>query len=67
MVPCTATDDRRLDLLTSAETVVPGAVPEFKRSIWALDRVEVFDGGPDSDADTLNDNSLFCQAARSCR
>jgi glucose/arabinose dehydrogenase/PKD repeat protein len=62
-VPCAPTDSTTVgstcSLITSADTVMPGAAPEAKRSIWALDRVEVFDGGPDGDADTTGDNALF--------
>jgi len=43
---------------TSADAVLPGAIQERTRMIWALDRVRVYDGGPDGDADTA-DNSLF--------
>ena len=34
-------------------------VPELRRSIWALDKVGVYDGRQDSDADTLEDNAVF--------
>jgi hypothetical protein len=61
-VPCTATIDPEKGascaVVTSIDAVMPGAVPEGKRSIWALDQVQVFDGGPDGDAAT-DDNSLF--------
>ena len=62
-VPCAPTADTTVGstcaLTTTADAVLAGAVPECKRSIWALDRIEVYDGGPDSDADTLGDNTLF--------
>jgi hypothetical protein len=62
-VPCAPTEDTTTGstcaLTTTADTVVPGAVPELKRSIWALGKVQVFDGGADSVADTLGDNTLF--------
>ena len=41
------------------ETLIPGALVEFRRAIWALDQVKVYDGGPDEDAATTGDNSLF--------
>jgi hypothetical protein len=41
------------------DTLVAGAAPERTRAIWGLDAVEVDDGGPDGDADTEADNSLF--------
>ena len=62
-VPCAATGSATIGstcaLTTTADSLMPGAVPEGKRSIWALGRVQVNDGGPDSDADTLGGNMLF--------
>ena len=61
-VPCTATsgpDGSVCNLTTSANTLVPGAVTESKRAVWELKRVAVYDGGQDSDADTVEDNTLF--------
>jgi hypothetical protein len=62
-VPCAATGSTATGstcaLTTTADSLMPGAVPEGKRSIWALAGVHVDDGGPDSDADTLGDNTLF--------
>ena len=62
-VPCAATDSTTVgsacSLATTADTVMPGAVPESKRSIWALDKVEVYDAGPDGDVSTTDDNTLF--------
>jgi Tol biopolymer transport system component len=62
-VPCTVTPDPSIgascSLTTSADTVVPGAVAESKRSIWALDKVDVYDGGTDGRASTTADNTLF--------
>jgi hypothetical protein len=46
-------------LTTSANTVVPGLVKDAKRAIWQMDRVGVYDGGADGDADTATDNTLF--------
>ena len=46
------------DASTSADTLIPGAAREGKRSVWGLGQVEVFDGGPDGLAAT-DDNSLF--------
>ena len=43
---------------TSANALAPGFVTDGKRVVIAIDRVRVFDGGPDGDADTA-DNSLF--------
>jgi hypothetical protein len=62
-VPCTATVSTAIgstcSLTTTADTLMPGAVPESKRSIWALHQVQVFDGGPDGDVTTTGDNTLF--------
>jgi WD40 repeat protein len=61
--PCTPTastiDKSTCDLGTDLDALVPGASPERTRAIWALDRVKVYDGGPDEDADTTADNALF--------
>ena len=37
---------------------MPGSVNESRRSIWELDQVKVFDGGPDGVVSTA-DNTLF--------
>ena len=39
-------------LNTSANAIVPGLVKDTKRAIWQMDQVQVYDGGPDGDADT---------------
>jgi hypothetical protein len=62
-VPCSATADASVgsscDLVTTADALTPGTVTESARAIWAWGQVEVYDGGPDSDADTKSGNSLF--------
>jgi hypothetical protein len=62
-VPCTVTADTTIGsscaLTTTADAIAPGAVPEGNRSIWALDKVEVYDGGPDGLASTTAGNTLF--------
>ena len=63
-VPCVGTPGSSLDAstcnsFTSANAVVPGAIVDGARAIWALDKVRVYDGGPDEDADTEAGNSLF--------
>ena len=62
-VPCTATADTTLggecSLQSSVDALIPSAVAEGTRAVWALDQVEVHDGGPDGDADTPGDNSLL--------
>ena len=61
-VPCTATPETTkgatCSISTSMDALVPGSVPEGKRSIWALGQVQVFDGGSDGVASTAG-NSLF--------
>jgi hypothetical protein len=48
-LPCTATDDTTVGstcaLSTTYDALVPGAVTEGRRSIWALGQVEVRDSG----------------------
>ena len=45
---------------TTAETLVPGAVREGKRSIWELaSPVRVYDAGEDGHAGSTDDNTLF--------
>lgn len=62
-VPCSATSDSTVGstcaTTTSADAVAPGVVTEGKRAIWQLGQIEIFDGGPDGDADTPGDNSPF--------
>jgi WD40-like Beta Propeller Repeat len=63
VVPCSTTPDTGIGSScasnTTADALVPGTVPESKRSIWALDKVEVYDGGPDGLASTIAGNTLF--------
>jgi hypothetical protein len=62
-IPCAATastlDGATCSLVTTADTFVPGMVPEGKRVIFGLGQVRVLDGGPDHDGDTDGDNSPF--------
>jgi TolB protein len=63
-VPCAPTPSSSLDAstcvsFTSANAIVPGAVVDGTRAIWELDKVRVYDGGPDEDADTEAGNTLF--------
>ena len=45
-------------VVTTANTLIPGAVIESKRAIWSLGSVNVLDGGPDGDVST-DDNGLL--------
>ena len=63
-VPCTATGSTTMgstcSITTTMDAVTPGAVPEGKRSIWALDQARVYDGGADGLASTAP-NTLFAR------
>ena len=65
-VPCTATGAAGIgstcSISTSADAVMPGAVVEGKRSIWQVDKIQVFDGGSDGVASTAG-NTLFATQA----
>jgi hypothetical protein len=62
-VGCTPTGDATIgstcDVTTTADTLMPGAVPENRRIIWEMGHVQVYDGGADGDADTQGDNTPF--------
>jgi hypothetical protein len=63
-VPCSPTPGSSLDAsscvsFTSVNAVIPLAVKDTNRALWALDKLRVYDGGPDEDGDTESDNSLF--------
>jgi hypothetical protein len=62
-VPCVATADETVgatcSTATTADAVLPGAIVEQRRTIWALQRTRVLDGGTDGDADTSGDNQVF--------
>ena len=64
-VPCTATPEAArgstCSISTSMDALVPGSVPEGKRSIWALGQVQVFDGGPDGVAATAGNSPFAVQ------
>jgi hypothetical protein len=61
-VSCTPTSDTTVGstcaATTTADSVLPGSVPELARSIWQLGPVQLYDGGADGDADTTP-NTLF--------
>jgi hypothetical protein len=63
-VPCTTTpgDDAvgsTCSVITTADAVSPGIVPERTRAVWELGQVQVFDGGLDGDGIPANGNRLF--------
>jgi hypothetical protein len=62
-VPCAATagdEGATCSVTTTFDAVTPGAVPEGKRAIWALDALELTDGGADGQAATAP-NALFAR------
>jgi Subtilase family len=64
-VPCAATGDPAIggtcSLSSSFNAILPGSVIQGKRAIWELNEVDVFDGGPDGQAATAFDNTLFAR------
>jgi hypothetical protein len=62
-VPCSATADPTVGaacaIQTTFDSLVPGLATESMRSVQELGQLRVLDGGPDEDADTPGDNSLF--------
>ena len=63
-VPCNPTPGSSLDgstceSFTSVNALIPLAIEGSRRTVWELDNVRVYDGGPDEDADTASDNSLL--------
>jgi hypothetical protein len=61
-VPCASTASTTVgstcSVTTTADAIIPGVVPEGKRSVWEVGKVDVYDGGPDGVVST-NDNTLF--------
>jgi plastocyanin len=61
-IPCATTDSMTVgstcSLTTTADALMPGAVPEDKRSIFAFGKVELLDGGADGVASTAG-NTVF--------
>jgi hypothetical protein len=46
---------------TSSDALIPGSVPEGERSIWQIDQVEVWDGGPDGSVATASGDGVFAR------
>ena len=62
-IPCTATGasvGATCALNTTFDALVPGAVPELRRSMWQLGALEVLDGGADGVAST-GPNEVFAR------
>jgi hypothetical protein len=64
-VPCAVTTDVGIGSTCSVDTtwdaVTPGTVPEGRRTIWQLGKVEVYDGGADGLASTGPNTTLARQ------
>jgi hypothetical protein len=63
-VPCATTAGSigsTCAVATTIDAVVPGAVPEGKRSVWELGAIEVTDGGPDGLAGTAPNTRFAIQ------
>ena len=62
-VPCSATADTAIGSTCAVDTTVnaliPGLVVGGARSIWQVGQMQLYDGGPDGDGDTLAGNTLF--------
>jgi hypothetical protein len=63
-VPCVVTPDAgtgaTCNLTTTVDTLTAGLVREGARTIWALQPVEVYDGGTDGDVETVP-NQVFAR------
>jgi uncharacterized repeat protein (TIGR01451 family) len=63
-VTCATTSDPAIGgtcaITTSYDAIVPGAVLEGKRAVWALGELQVSDGGADGDVQTLP-NTIFAR------
>jgi hypothetical protein len=46
-------------VVTSANAITPGLVKDTKRATWELGQAQIWDGGPDGDADTVAGNTLY--------
>jgi TolB protein len=64
-VPCAGTSDQSqggaCSTTTSADALMPGVVKEGQRAIWQIGQVQVYDGGPDGDAETPDNSLLLVQ------
>jgi hypothetical protein len=62
-ISCASTTDTTVgsncNLATSVNAFYPGAITTGQRAIWQVGQVKAYDGGPDGDADTTADNTLF--------
>jgi hypothetical protein len=65
VAPCTPNPDSlegsACTLTTTVDSIIPGAIREGRRTIWRIEDLEVYDGGPDGDADTVPGQTLFAR------
>jgi Beta-propeller repeat len=63
-VPCSATADATIggtcSATTTANALAPGVLTAGNRTTWQIGQVQVFDGGPDGNADTAP-NTVFAR------
>jgi hypothetical protein len=64
-VPCAVTSSTGIGstcgISTAANVLVPGAIPDGRRTVWGLGQIAVYDGGPDGDVDTPTGDTLFAK------
>ena len=60
-IPCapSTAPGSRCELITTANTLLPGTTREGARAVWELGQVRVYDGGADVDVGTAADNELL--------
>jgi hypothetical protein len=63
-VPCTTTSDPAIGSMCSQhihylENIIPGGIPDSRRTVWELGQFQIWDGGADADGSTGGDNTLF--------
>jgi DNA-binding beta-propeller fold protein YncE len=62
-MPCVSTTSTSIGgtctISTTADSVIPGAVPESQRAIWAVDQIQVWDGGADGNVQTTSGDEVF--------
>jgi hypothetical protein len=65
VVPCSTTTDAAVgstcSVTTTADSIIPGAVPPGRRSIWGIGKIELYDGGADGDTSTPAGDTLFAK------
>jgi hypothetical protein len=62
--PCATTSDPAIGSMCSQnihylENIIPGGIPDSKRTVWELGQFQIWDGGTDADGSTTGDNTRF--------